>query len=260
MVGRASAREAERAFVLEGPTLLREALAAGAAVEGVYVAPGGPPPAEVAAAWERGVRVYDLAPGVLERVAGTVTPQPVLAVAPMVDIPLHTLAGPTHDGRPVVVCVDVRDPGNLGTVIRSSEAAGVAGVICCDGTVDVYNPKCVRASAGAVFHVPLVVGGDPVSVLHTLGSTGRCRLGAAVGRGVSYTDADLSRAPAIVVGNEASGLPDDLLERLDGLVHIPIEGRSDSINVGVACAVLCFEAARQRRAGASAPTVATANI
>jgi TrmH family RNA methyltransferase len=213
----------------------------------------------VTTAWERGVRTYDLAPGVLERVAGTVSPQPVLAVVPTVDRPLGDLAGPTADGRPVVVCVDVRDPGNLGTVIRSSEAAGVAGVVCCDGTVDVYNPKCVRASAGAVFHVPLVVGGDPVTTLETLRSTGRRCLGATAGGGASYTDADLAAAPALVLGNEAGGLPDDLLGWLDGLVHIPMEGRSESLNVAVASAVLCFEAARQRRAMAEVATVATAN-
>jgi RNA methyltransferase, TrmH family len=223
------------------------------------VAPGTPPPGEVTAAWERGVRVYDLAPGVLERVAGTVSPQPVLAVVPMVDRPLGQLAGPTVDGRPVVVCVDVRDPGNLGTVIRSSEAAGVAGVICCDGTVDVYNPKCVRASAGAVFHVPLVVGGDPVSTLETLRSSGRRCLGSAAGGGVAYTDADLAEAPVLVLGNEAAGLPDELLASLDGVVHIPMQGRSDSLNVAVASAVLCFEAARQRRAAVEVSTVAAAN-
>jgi RNA methyltransferase, TrmH family len=223
------------------------------------VAPGSPPPGAVTAAWERGVRVYDLAPGVLERVAGTVSPQPVLAVVPMVDRPLQELAGPTADGRPVVVCVDVRDPGNLGTVIRSSEAAGVAGVICCDGTVDVYNPKCVRASAGAVFHVPLVVGGDAVSTLETLRSSGRRCLGSAAGGGVAYTDADLADAPVLVLGNEAAGLPDELLASLDGVVHIPMQGRSDSLNVAVASAVLCFEAARQRRAAVEVSTVAAAN-
>ena len=242
--------------MLEGATLLREALTAGAAIEGVYVAPGDGPRPEVTAAWERGVRIYDLGPGVLERVADTVSPQPVLAVVPMVDRPLDELAGPAADGRPVVVCVDVRDPGNLGTVIRSSEAAGVAGVICCDGTVDVYNPKCVRASAGGVFHVPLVVGGAPVTTLETLRATGRRCVGAAAGGGVPYTDADLATAPAFVLGNEASGLPDDLLGSLDGLVHIPMEGRSDSLNVAVAGAVLCFEAARQRRATAEVPTAA----
>lgn len=245
-MGRRSAREAERAFVVEGATLLGEALAAGAPVESVYAAPGprgGVELPEVRRAWEGGVRVHDLASGVLERVAGTVTPQPVLAVVGMVTTTVSALRA----ARPVVVCVDVRDPGNLGAVLRSAEAAGAAGVVCCDGTVDVFNPKCVRASAGALFHVPLVTGGAPLNELATLGDAGWRRLATAAGAGVAYTDADLRGPVAFVLGNEANGLPPELDAVLDGAVHVPIEGRGESLNVAMACAVLCFEAARQRR-------------
>jgi RNA methyltransferase, TrmH family len=211
----------------------------------VYVAPDGSgrEAPEVRAAWDAGVRVYDLEPGVLQRVAGTVTPQPVLAVVGMDETGIADLSG----SGPVIVCVDVRDPGNLGTVLRSAEASGAAGVVCCDGTVDVYNPKCVRASAGALFHVGVVSGGAPLAVLDVLGAAGRRRLGSAVGLGTSYEDADLAAPLALVLGNEAWGLPADLISALDGMVSIPMEGRSESLNVGMACAVLCFEAARQRR-------------
>lgn len=239
-------RETERAFVVEGATLLGEALSAGAPVESVYVAPGGET-AEVARAWEAGVRVHDLAPGVIERIAGTVSPQLVVAVVGRSDGGLDGLRGP----GPVVVCVDVRDPGNLGTILRSAEAAGAAGVVCCDGTVDVFNPKCVRASAGALFHVVVVADGAPVTVLEGLRACGRRRLGAAVAAGDPYTAADLASPVAIVLGNEAHGLPAALASSLDGAVHVPIEGRAESLNVGMACAVLCFEAARQRREAAS---------
>jgi TrmH family RNA methyltransferase len=193
--------------------------------------------------------VHDLARGVLERVAGTVTPQPVLAVVRMVDRTLDALTGP----GPLVVCVDVRDPGNLGTILRSAEASGAAGVVCCDGTVDVYNPKCVRASAGALFHVPLVSGGTPMSVLDALRRAGRRRIGSAAGEGEDYTSADLTGPIAFVLGNEAHGLPAGLAGLLDGMLRIPMEGRSESLNVGMACAVLCFEAARQRRLQGAVP-------
>lgn len=222
-------------------------MAAGAPIEAVFVAPRDARVAEseeIRRAWARGIRVYDLAAGVLERVATTTTPQPVLTIVGMRDFAASDLNGP----GPVVVCVDVRDPGNLGTVLRSAEAAGAAGVICCDGTVDVYNPKSVRASAGAVFHVPVVTGGAPIAVLAGMADVGRRRLGTAVGRGDDYAAADLSGPFALVLGNEAGGLPADLESVLDGFVHVPMEGRSESLNVGVACAVLCFEAARQRRA------------
>ena len=230
--------------MVEGVKVLSEALAAGVRIEAVYAAPGAPSDLLQRAA-AAGARVLDLAPGVLERVAGTVTPQPVLAVVPYLDVELEALRGADL----VVVCVDVRDPGNLGTVLRSAEAAGAGGVICCNGSVDVYNPKTVRASAGSLFHVPVVAGGDPGDVLERIGTWGLCRLGAVARRGCDYSDVDLTRPTALVLGNEAAGLPRALVPGglLDDEVTIPMTGRAESLNVGMAAAVLCFEAARQRR-------------
>jgi TrmH family RNA methyltransferase len=175
-------------------------------------------------------------------VAGTVTPQPVLAVAPAVDVDLEELRGVSL----VVVCVDVRDPGNLGTILRTAEASGVGGIICCDGTVDVYNPKCVRASAGSLFHTRIVARGDPLKVLGALGDWGLRRLGTRPQGGEPYHRADLAAPTALVLGNEAHGLPGAAGEALDGWLTIPMAGRAESLNVGMAAAVLCFEAARQR--------------
>jgi TrmH family RNA methyltransferase len=255
LLGRRSARQAEQAFVAEGAVLLAEALTAGLAVESVFVAPGGNEGlsgATVSAAYQAGARVYDLAPGVLERVAGTVSPQPVLAILPEPAVRLDSLSGASL----VVICVDIRDPGNAGTVLRSAEAAGADGVVCCDGTVDVYNPKCVRASAGSLFHVPVVSGGDPLVVLEQVRGWGLRRLGAAVGRGEDYAETDLRRPVAFVLGNEANGLPPEVAQVIDDHVHIPMAGRGESLNVGMACAVLCFETARQRRVGLSQGLVA----
>jgi TrmH family RNA methyltransferase len=242
LLRRRSARSSEGAFVLEGEKLLAEALDAHAPLEAVYCAFGTSPSVADEAA-KRGIRVFELAPGVLERVAETTTPQPVLAVCGRIDVELEKLPG---DGV-IVVCVDVRDPGNLGTVLRSAEASGAAGVVCCDGSVDVYSPKCVRASAGALFHTLVVARGDPHSVLETLGSWGMRRLGARRHGGTSYERADLRPPAAIVLGNESHGLGPELEPLLDGWVTIPMEGRSESLNVSMAGAVLCFEAARQRR-------------
>jgi TrmH family RNA methyltransferase len=250
LVQRRTTRDAERAFVVEGAKVLAEALDAGAPLESLYLAPGATEGAAahlVDRAADAGVRVFDLAPGVIERVSRTVTPQPLLAVAGYVDVGLDTLRAAAATGdRPVVVCVDVRDPGNLGTVLRSAEAAGATGVICCEGTVDVYNPKSVRASAGSLFHVQVVSGGDPVEVLSTLGDWGVQRIATRPSGGTPYFRADLARPSAIVLGNEASGLPAEVEELVDEVVTIPMAGRGDSLNVGMAAAVLCFEAARQR--------------
>lgn len=232
--------------MLEGAKLLEEALAAGVAIEGVYASTG----ADLGVldrAHEAGLRIWTLADGVMERVADTVTPQPVMAVAAFVDRPLAEVAS----ASPLVVCVDLRDPGNAGTVLRSAEAAGMGGVVCCDGAVDVYNPKTVRASAGALFHVPIAVGGEPLTVLDEIAERGMTRVGTVAAGGVPYTELDLTRPTALVLGNEAHGLPADVSARVDAHVTIPMAGRSESLNVGMAAAVLCFEAARQRAAKAA---------
>jgi RNA methyltransferase, TrmH family len=198
--------------------------------------------------YELGTRVFELEPGVLARVAGTVTPQPVLAV---VETPAFELAQ-VLSARPnlIVVCVDVRDPGNAGTVVRSAWAAGADAVVSCDGTVDLWNPKAVRASAGSVLHVPVVTAGSAVSVLDELGKQGLRRWGTVREGGADYAAQDLTVASALVLGNEAVGLDiRDLRAHLDGLVTIPMPGGAESLNVGMAAAVLCFEAARQRRLG-----------
>ena len=247
LLSRRSAREAERAFVVEGAKVLSEALDAGVAIESVYLAAGASE--EVASrAYDAGARIFELAPGVLERVAGTVTPQPVMAVVPFVDRPLADLRGANLS----VVAVDVRDPGNAGTILRSAEAAGADGVLCCEGSVDVYNPKTVRASAGSLFHVPVVAGGDPVEVLQTMASWGVRRLATSVTDGRDYSEVDLTGPIAFVLGNEANGLAPELDELVDERVTIPMAGRSESLNVGMAAAVLCFEAARQRRLAVAA--------
>lgn len=227
--------------MIEGQKLLDEAVAAKASLQAVYVDAAAPPP-------DVDAPVHLLAPGVIERIADAVTPQPVLAVADMVDVPLAALRRADF----LVVCVDVRDPGNAGTVMRSAEAAGADGLLFCGGSVDVYNPKTVRASAGSVFHVPVVVGGDAVAVLEEIAGWGLARLGTAARDGQDHTTVDLTRPVALVLGNEAYGLPADAAACLDQTLTIPMVGRSESLNVGMAAAVLCFEVARQRRAGASA--------
>jgi RNA methyltransferase, TrmH family len=249
-----SSRWAEHVFVAEGAELLRTALRARAAVESVYLAPEGhhdPATLETCEqALQAGARLFDLAPGVLERVADTVTPQPVLSVLPMLGPVPDAVPGGAPGGL-VVVLVDVRDPGNAGTVLRTADAAGVSSVIFSGESVDPYNPKTVRASAGSIFHVPFRVADvadEPITLAASLTERGFRTLATVVRDGIDYTALDWSVPTALFLGNEASGLSPELLEAIDGTVAIPMEGRAESLNVGVACAVLCFEALRQRRA------------
>jgi TrmH family RNA methyltransferase len=229
--------------VLEGAVAVTTALDAGADLQAVYVADGaqrlGPLLDRLAAS---AVPVRFLAPGVVERVADTVTPQPVLAVAGSVVVGLEEV--PDHGF--VLVGVDVADPGNVGTMVRTAEATGAAAVVLAGRSADVTGPKAVRASAGALFHLPVVVGDDAGDVLDVLGRRGRRRYGAVPRGGTPCDRAALHGDVAIVVGNEAHGLADDL--PLDERVSIPMAGRAESLNVAMAATVLCYEAARQRRA------------
>jgi len=235
LLRRRSDRVQERAFVVEGPKLLAEAVSAGGEVEAVYAPEG----VEV----DTDLPVRRLRKGVLERVAHTVTPQPVLAVVRRPDTTLADVADATF----VVVCVDLQDPGNAGTVLRSAEAAGAGAVLFAGTSVDPYNPKAVRASAGSLFHVGVVSGGETVEMLESLGDRGLRRLGTVARSGTPLDDVDLVSPVALVLGNEAHGLPAAAEAVLDEQVTIPMVGRSESLNVGMAASILCFEVARRRR-------------
>ncbi|NNE11621.1 MAG: RNA methyltransferase, partial [Ilumatobacter sp.] len=211
----------------EGPVLIAEAAAAGWEIEVEFVGPGAAEPSTSAP-------LEQLAPGVLERVASTERPQPNLAI---VRTPSRA---PTLDGAGFVMVTDrIADPGNLGTMLRSAEAAGVDAVVLTHGSVDPFNPKVVRASAGALFHVPVVT-----AELDDVRAAGLVLVGTSSHRGERHVDADWSGRIALVLGNEAHGLDDDI--DVDRWVRIDHLGRAESLNVAMAATVLAFEAARQR--------------
>lgn len=249
LLARPSERRATGSLVVEGVRAVRTALDGGAAVEVVYAAPEASERAGdvLAAAREAGARVEWLAPGVLERVAGTVTPQPVLAVVGIVE----TTVGALTDRSLVVVLAGVREPGNAGTLVRSAEAAGASAVVFGRGSVDAWSPKVVRASAGALFHVP-VISGETREVLDLLAQAGVRRRGTAAAAGAPYDTVDWSEPTALVLGNEAWGVPRDVEPAIDEWVTIPLAGRSESLNVAMAGSVLLFEA-RRHRAGGGGP-------
>lgn len=241
-----SARDAERAFVLEGPNVVSGALDRGVALQAVYLGYGAPAAFGqlVEHARARGIPVIVLKEGVLEKIGTTRTPQPVLAVAEHVTQPIEAL-GP--DGL-VLVAVGVGDPGNLGTLLRSAEAAGAAGVVCTANSVDVHNPKTVRSSAGALFGVPVVEANDPMSVLATLGAAGRRRYATRAQAPMTYDRADLAGPCAVLLGNEAHGLDPVVTQAVDGVFSVPMAGAAESLNVAMVGAIVAFEADRQRRA------------
>jgi TrmH family RNA methyltransferase len=245
--------------VVEGPRAIAGALDRGVQLERAFFGLGAdtafaPLAARIATA---GIAISTLKEGVLERVGSTVTPQPVLAVAPIPPRAVDALARPGL----VILGVELSDPGNLGVIMRSAEASGAAAIVLSAGSVDAYNPKVVRASAGAIFGIPVLdgtaldgigldgsntKGWSAVEALDALGKVGRQRLGADAAVGTRYDEVDFCRPTAIVLGNEARGLGHELDASLEGRVTIPMSGVAESLNVGAAAPVLCYESARQR--------------
>jgi TrmH family RNA methyltransferase len=236
----ARARREEGAFVVEGPRAISAALDHGADLDEVLVV-GGAEAELVNRARAAGAEITYVDGEQLERALTTRTPQPIVAVAPILVATSSDVAERAREtGLPVVVLAGVGDPGNAGTVIRSAAAAGAAGVLLTPGSVDPMNPKCVRASAGSIFALPVA----PVESLSALGLT---NVGAAAG-GLSPEEVDLSGPVALVLGGEAAGLPED--ELVDDEVALPLEAGVESLNVAMAATVLLYEARRQRQGGA----------
>ncbi len=237
--------------VLEGPDLVDAALESGVEFEAVYVDAAALEVASIQTltqkAGDKGVRVFALAEGVVEKIADAQTPQPVLAAVRFERPDVTSIA---KNGF-VVVLHDLRDPGNVGTIIRSADAAGATAVILTGQSVDPFNPKTLRASAGSIFHLPVVVASiDAVlSYFH-----GDAQLLATVVRGGrSHREVDFTGASVVVIGNEADGLDAATIERCDQTISIPMDGRSESLNAGVAASLIAFEALWQRRDAAAVP-------
>jgi TrmH family RNA methyltransferase len=245
---RRNSRTEQGAFLVDGPVLIREALTAGVRLEALYVEPDADPAllAEVTAG---SVPIHEVHDGVLAKVLQVVNPRAMVAIAEQSAHGLdEVIASAATEGRPVLVLVEVQDPGNAGTLIRVAEASGAVGVVLCSGSVDLFNPKTVRASAGSVFRVPVVQGADWDQVL-SAAREGGLGVAATVPRGGSTPDElDLAGPFAVFLGSEANGLPTGMAEQADLLVTIPMSGEVESLNAAVAGAVLAFEAARQRRA------------
>ena len=241
-------RQRERAFLAEGPQAVAEAFHCGAQVTDLFVTV----PARtrhhdlVAAIAAAGIPVHVVSGEVMDELAQTVTPQGLLAVCGFVDVPLAEVA--RVEPALVALLANVRDPGNAGTVLRTADAAGAHAVVFADASVDPYNGKCVRASAGSLFHLPVVAGTRLEEAVVTLREAG-LRIVAADGRaGRSLDDpevqARLAGPTAWMFGNEAWGLPPELVALADEPVAVPIYGRAESLNLAAAAAVCLYASAR----------------
>lgn len=231
--------------MIDGPTLVVEALTSPIDVVEVYVeadAATDVTDAVVDAARAAGVVVQTVAPGSLAKATSPVAPQPVAALAT-----IPTPPTPAVLRGLVIVQVGVADPGNAGTIVRVAEAAGASAVVSCADAVDPWNPKCIRASAGSLFRVPMLESGPVDECVAMLRDVGMTLIAGDASASVDYDRTDLRGDTAILLGNEAHGLLDGADAAVDRLVRVPMHGDVESLNVAMTGAILAFESARQRR-------------
>ena len=189
-----------------------------------------------------GVPTFEVSDGVLKVMSEAMTPQGVVAVAEMQPASLFDAA----KGDLVLVLAEVRDPGNAGTLVRSAEAAGAAGIVFTDGSVDPFGPKTVRAAAGSLFRLPIVRDVSLADAVQVLKEAGHRVVGADATSPRHVDEVDLEGRISFVLGNEAWGVPADASALLDETVGIRMPGPTESLNVAVAGSILLFEAVRRR--------------
>lgn len=243
-------RKQEQAFVVEGWKMAGEALRRHL-VEALFVADW--------AEEEYGKRIADgdlpicqdgilvgiLAGKLFRGLSDTVNPQGIIAVVRMPQYDRGRLIG---SPRAAVLCLeDIRDPGNLGTMVRTAEGAGMSGLVLSKGCADLFNPKVVRSTMGAIFRVPYIFCEDMPAELELLKSDGFTLYAAHLGGECGFTEVDYMGRVGILVGNEAHGLRDEASAKADRLVRIPMEGELESLNAAVSAALLMYEVHRQRR-------------
>ncbi|MEI6148286.1 MAG: RNA methyltransferase [bacterium] len=199
---------------------------------------------------EAGAELFDCSDPVFRKMSYRDRPEGLLAVAPQVRGALADLTLPPH---PLLVIAEaIEKPGNLGTILRSADAAGVNAVIVCDRCTDLNNPNVVRASIGTLFSLP-VVEASSEETLAWLRANGIRILAATPHTEFEYSDVDLTQGTALVVGTEQVGLSDKWMKEADLKVRIPMLGQADSLNVAAATTILLYEAVRQRRKGSATP-------
>ncbi len=243
LTDRRGRREAGR-FLAEGAQAVREALRRPGAVVEVFA---------TAAALDRhrdllgplDIPVDEVSVRAAAALSETVTPQGLVAVCRRLDVPLADALG--RRPRLVAALVDASEPGNVGAVIRTADAAGADAVVLAGETADVYNGKAVRASAGSLFHLDVVLGGDPREVIDRGCDAGLATLATTRQGGTELDSVDLHRRTLWLFGNEAHGLPDDVIAAADHAVRVPIYGAAESLNLAAAAAVCLYASARAQR-------------
>ena len=235
-------RESDGAFLAEGPQACREGALAGKVTELFLTQEALDRYPEIVATVENsGAEITLCNSTVIEQFSSTVTPQGMTAVVRMWDQNPDAIF---HASAKLVVALTaVRDPGNAGSVIRVADAAGADGVIMSSDSVDLFNPKVVRSSVGSLFHLPIAIGQNLAETISTARSNGMQVLAADTGGVSLYGGVDLAKPTLWIFGNEAWGIPKEILELVDHVVSIPIYGQAESLNLATASALCLYASA-----------------
>lgn len=195
-----------------------------------------------------GKKLEILSDSVYAHVSDTKTPQGVLVVMEQTKYPLEQFLKEKNGKKPLLMVLDnLQDPGNLGTILRAGEAAGVTGIILSSDCVDVYNPKVIRSTMGSMFRMPFVYVEDLMQTLRELKDHDIHTYAAHLKGKHSYEEEDYASGTAFLIGNEGNGLREEVAEEAEIYIKIPMCGEVESLNAAIAASVLMFEAARQRR-------------
>ncbi len=240
----ARARRDAHLYVVEGPRMCAE-IPLGQA-EAVYISESFAKRPEAKAFAESG-NAATVSDDVFRVMADTQNPQGILALVRQASYTIDDLFPGGSDAALILILEHVQDPGNLGTIVRSAEGAGVSGIVMDDKTADIYSPKVIRSTMGSIFRVPFIRTAGLSDDVKYLRSRGVNIFAADVRGAADYDKADYTKSSAFMIGNEAAGLSDEMLALCDERVRIPILGKVESLNAAVAASILAFEAAAQRR-------------
>lgn len=235
-------RDHEGMFIIEGYRNVADALKKGAEIEYILVSDKCTYDLEPL----KSKKIYTLAPRIFDYVSDTVTPQGVMAICRMKELDFSDIT--LGENSLVVVCENLQDPGNAGTIIRTADAAGAACVIMAKGCVDIYNPKVTRSLMSSLFSVKVVRNKNMDSVFGYLKNNNiKSVAGALTDKSVDLFDSDMKGRCAVFIGNEGNGLSSDTLKRCDVTTTIPMLGGAESLNASAAAAVMMYEHVRQNR-------------
>ena len=238
-------RKREQAFVIEGRKMFEEAPADRIKM---IVASESFCKSKEGAALLKGKKFDVVSDSIFETLSDTKTPQGILAIVKRLNYTMNDLMQVKNQKAPHLVVLDnLQDPGNLGTIFRTAEAAGVTGILLSKDCVDVYNPKVIRSTMGAVFRMPFLYVEDLPEKIKELQKKSIKTYAAHLRGENAYDEEDYTTGCAFLIGNEGNGLRDEVADCADCLIRIPMEGEAESLNAAVAAAVLMFEAGRQRR-------------